>query len=880
MSNYLDELETSVIQAIDNGELNDAISQIISFVESVMSDKRSLAKVFGSPILDNLCQKIGSIDFNNRSLTSQIKLTTNPDLVIYLATELYITGGHTAVIEDLIKSQPQKQHLILLTDLFCRGQSDSIKQRFSALPVNIEWAIEENYIDKLHWVQDKLVSYCPNQVFLFNHHQDAVAIAGVQQIMRSDFIFYHHADYLICLGLYLEYAKHIDGHAFCYENCKSLGVKNTVFIPLMVKDLGVRDVNVCFQNSKLRTCSSGHWSKYEALYCYSYLEIVPEILSVTGGSHIHIGELPTQAIESIQMNLSKREMNPDRFIYIPWVKSIWEAMEDQKIDLYINSFPIGGSKAVVEVMGSGTPIVGHNNYQSYLLSYAHTIYPEAFFWDKPDGLYSHINLLDRDTLIKQASFARIHYETYHTSKVFIECIAALKTGNNTIAPPLMKQYAGEELRAYLDDLEVSQSELRQTQSELRQTQSELRQTQSELDEANSTIAAIYTSKFWRLRSLWFKVKKFLKHSRKADISNHSPKTFAFISGCPGDSYRYRCQHQSEMLRYLGYSVEVYQPNLFPYKELLSNYKIVIAHRTIFTPEFEHFVVKAKQLDVKVIFDIDDLVFDLSYLNQIDAYRRANNSEKRLYENGVKLYGKSLSVCDYVTVSTDKLEQVVRSRFTDKKIVVLRNRISEEMEKCAKFPSEEGSSFNDYELKLAYFSGTKTHAKDFAECTSALQNILREFVHVKLMIVGHLDIPERLKEFTSQIEIVPFVDWRDLPKLYQKVAINLAPLELNNDFTEAKSELKYFEAALLSVPTIASDLGAFRIAIEDGVNGILCNNSLDWENALRKLITDSKSRKIMGERAFADINSRYLSRAAASKTIEILQDLLGEMPPLG
>lgn len=502
MSNYLDEFEASVIQAIDNGELNEAIAKIVHFVEGIVTDRRSLAKVLGSPILDALCQKIGTVAFNNRNLTSQIKPLADPNLIVYVATKLYITGGHTAVIEDLIKSQPNKKHLILITDIFCEGQSEPVRQRFSELPITIEWVLEETYLDKLYWVQDKLVSYQATQVFLFNHHQDAVAIAAVQPSMSSEFVFYHHADYLICLGLYLEYAKHIDGHAFCYEKCKSLGVKNTVFIPLMVEDFGSRDSNTFLQDNKLRTCSSGNWTKYDSLYSYSYIEIVPVLLSITGGCHVHIGDLPNQAIDNIHMNLAKRGISVDNFIHIPWVRSIWKAMEDQKIDLYINSFPIGGSKAVVEVMGSGTPIVGHQNYQSYLLSYAHTIYPEAFFWSKPDELYNYLNFLERGTLVKQGALARKHYEYYHTPEIFIECLEILKTGNAKISPPLMRPYPNDELRAYFDDLD----DLRVSQSQLQQTQSQLQQTQSQLDQSNATIEAIYTSKFWKLRTLWFNLK--------------------------------------------------------------------------------------------------------------------------------------------------------------------------------------------------------------------------------------------------------------------------------------------------------------------------------------------------------------------------------------
>lgn len=442
-------------------------------------------------------------------------------------------------------------------------------------------------------------------------------------------------------------------------------------------------------------------------------------------------------------------------------------------------------------------------------------------------------------------------------------------------------------------LERSQSELERSHSQLQHIQAELGKSQSQLLQAKALISGMESSKFWRLRLAWFKVKDILNLVSESEIyrpnalaslsdnsrfnnpgfSDNISKMFAFISGCPGDSYRYRCHHQAEMLRYVGYGVDLYEPNVFPYEELLKSYRIIVAHRVPHTYEFEQFVSKAKKWDIKVIFDKDDLVFDESLLYQIDAYMKMDLQGKQLYEDGVRRYRKALSLCDAVVVSTEKLKQEIGKRFPDKPVIISRNRISNEMEQAA-IKARDIYIPEDKVIRVAYFSGTKTHAKDFAECAFALSRILKEFPEVRLMVVGHLDIPEELQPFLSQIEEVPFLPWQDLPGLYRKVAINLAPLEQNNDFTEAKSELKYFEAGLVCVPTIASNWGAFRVGITDQVNGRLCNHPQEWENALRELITNPKLRYEMGQKAFEDVNSRYLTRTAASQTVKAWQTLLG------
>ena len=67
-------------------------------------------------------------------------------------------------------------------------------------------------------------------------------------------------------------------------------------------------------------------------------------------------------------------------------------------------------------------------------------------------------------------------------------------------------------------------------------------------------------------------------------------------------------------------------------------------------------------------------------------------------------------------------------------------------------------------------------------------------------------------------------------------INIIPLVIN-PFTEAKSDLKYYEAALVEVPSVASPTAVYQSAIEHGSNGFLARTSDDWYEALRNLIVN-------------------------------------------
>ncbi|WP_157235536.1 glycosyltransferase [Methylosinus sp. LW4] len=332
------------------------------------------------------------------------------------------------------------------------------------------------------------------------------------------------------------------------------------------------------------------------------------------------------------------------------------------------------------------------------------------------------------------------------------------------------------------------------------------------------------------------------------------KTFAFISGCPGDAFRYRCEHQAESLQNCGYSVDVFQPHDFPYEQLLKNYSIIVAHRVPDDGAFQSFAKQALERGVMLVYDVDDLIFDPARVTQIDAYNSMNNAEKSLYLNGVTRYNAAMSRCGYVSVSTEKLHKVVGELFPDKLAFVIRNKVSQAMIEGAVEACKTSRENTDH-VVIAYFSGSKTHSKDFSECAGALVWIMQQYPQTQLLIVGHLTLPQQLDGFSDRIKRYEFMPWSDLPKVYHLSDISLAPLEYDNEFTEAKSELKYLEAALLGVPTVACDLGAFRVFIQNGVDGVLCADEREWREGLSKLVSDSDYRRSIGLRAQEEVMAR-------------------------
>jgi glycosyltransferase involved in cell wall biosynthesis len=362
----------------------------------------------------------------------------------------------------------------------------------------------------------------------------------------------------------------------------------------------------------------------------------------------------------------------------------------------------------------------------------------------------------------------------------------------------------------------------------------------------------------------------------ADVLAEERPSFKFallISGCPGDSQRYRNRHQAEQLELLGLSADSAWFDTVDYESAASRYELFILHRVAYTPELKAFILRARALGKPVIFDTDDLIFNTALAEHIKAIQNYTKDETERYLDGMRRHYETMSLCSAVLVSTQHLRNSVLELFPEMPVHINRNAVSDIMTHQAREALETMPAPDDGPIRIAYFSGSRTHQDDFEECAPALARLLRRHPAVRLMLVGHLDVPECLRCFSARIEIQPLVPWEELPSLLSRTSINLAPLEMNNPFTASKSELKYFEAGLLGIPTVASSVPAFQDAIRHGENGFLCSSTTEWMDALDRLITDSELRARIGNSARNDVLRRYTTRSRAPEFRDTLAGIL-------
>ena len=115
---------------------------------------------------------------------------------------------------------------------------------------------------------------------------------------------------------------------------------------------------------------------------------------------------------------------------------------------------------------------------------------------------------------------------------------------------------------------------------------------------------------------------------------------------------------------------------------------------------------------------------------------------------------------------------------------------------------------------------------------------------------------------------------ELPLEYARFHVSIAPLEVGNPFCEAKSEVKYIEAALVGVATVASPTEPFSAAIRHGETGFLATDDDSWYEALSRLVVDERLRNEVAANAHRDVLTRYGPENRTRVVTELLGQLLG------
>ncbi|MFC3125246.1 glycosyltransferase [Pseudoroseomonas globiformis] len=304
-------------------------------------------------------------------------------------------------------------------------------------------------------------------------------------------------------------------------------------------------------------------------------------------------------------------------------------------------------------------------------------------------------------------------------------------------------------------------------------------------------------------------------------------------------------------------------------------------RTRYNAAVASMIARARARRLPVLFDCDDLVFDTRRLHLlVDSLNQDPHSETVWNDwfASIGRIGATLRLCDGFITTNAFLAARAREYMPQLSTAVMPNYLfqgQQELSEGLHQIKRDGGWRRDGHIHVGYFSGSPSHARDFAVAAPAILRLMERDPRIILRIVGFLDPSQELMRFRDRIEFHPLQDFMNLQRLIAEVEINIAPLQ-DNTFTNCKSELKFFEAAICGTLTLATPTFTFRNSIRHGETGYLVP-AYGWDAALQEavaLVEDTDRYAAIAEAASTQVRADYGWDRQAQTIVEAVFGQIG------
>jgi glycosyltransferase involved in cell wall biosynthesis len=359
----------------------------------------------------------------------------------------------------------------------------------------------------------------------------------------------------------------------------------------------------------------------------------------------------------------------------------------------------------------------------------------------------------------------------------------------------------------------------------------------------------------------------LLHERISNLLSHHGERVAYLYGTPDTStFRYRVFNILEAVSAVpdcpigvGWFAVSEVDEL---RAILPRLSTLVLARVRYSRAVSDLIAAARCFGVRVLFDCDDLVFDVRYGQLVSV----NNDQPFDLEAHLDVWYAYVGRLNATALQCDggiatnpflaeKMQRVCKGQAAI--IPNFLNRRQEEVSRRLLEAKVARGFQGDGRVTIGYFSGSPTHNKDFRVALDALVRLMKEDANVDVRIVGFMEGHSELAFFGDRVETIPLQDWMNLQVKIAEVDINIAPLQLN-DFTHCKSELKYFEAAAVGTYSVLSRSHTLEKAVLSADDAAVIEN-WQWFDGLKAAVArvrNTEAYAIQAQRTANCVYSRY------------------------
>lgn len=275
-------------------------------------------------------------------------------------------------------------------------------------------------------------------------------------------------------------------------------------------------------------------------------------------------------------------------------------------------------------------------------------------------------------------------------------------------------------------------------------------------------------------------------------------------------------------------------------KIIDKVDLIILQRCKWSVELESFLIFSKSKGKKILYDMDDLIYDNKYIsNYLDNIGDYTDKSVSSLVSVSSLYNMVIPFCDAFIVSTPKLAEFMKKDF-NKSVYVYHNYLNLEQEDISyNIRNEKKKKYNAQKFEIGYFSGSGTHVRDLDIALKAILKLMDTYDDVNFKIVGFMALNDKFNKYLKNKRLVmkSLVTYQELQYLIGSVDLNIVPLQ-KNCFNDCKSELKYFEASAVDTLSLVSHTDVYDEIIIDGKNGFVANE-FEWYDKLEYIYLNRK-----------------------------------------
>ncbi|WP_338765916.1 glycosyltransferase [Massilia sp. METH4] len=314
------------------------------------------------------------------------------------------------------------------------------------------------------------------------------------------------------------------------------------------------------------------------------------------------------------------------------------------------------------------------------------------------------------------------------------------------------------------------------------------------------------------------------------------------------SVRYRCYHPAEKLAAEGHWCTVKSASQFFEMPSLGHDVYVFHRPNMARDNFAQILQALRRQGATLIADYDDLIFGTAEIALISsAVKNGTLSEERAIEAFAgNLAG--LRQFDKVTTSTAPLAERVREFNPGAQVEVVPNFLPESI--VGPHAELRTPFIRRPPTSIGYFSGTRSHDKDFPIVGAVLHRVLSENPDFNLLIVGPVQVPRGLASLPN-VTTAPATSFLRLPSLMSMCATVIAPLE-TTAFNACKSRVKFLEAAIGGCRLIATPIPDMA-AVGDAHITLVSTTDAWYEALSAPLDAEARSALVQRNLAFLGAN---------------------------